>query len=145
MKLATKTLRRSAALLTVLMLGGCEGVFGTDAEVYSLVSVDGEAVPAPSNAIIQHVSGDLTLFDDNRSTLRIVSRCNPNPPPGTGCELTINGALHRGTYSRSEGLLRLGTLELQARFENRKVVVTDSCMNPATCSRVFTTVYEFRR
>lgn len=134
-----------AALLAVVVLGGCEALFGTDAEVYTLATVNAEAVPAPSGDIIQWVEGELTLHDDTRASMTGEVRCNPNPPPGTGCEITVPRNTAEGTYSRSEGWLRFGTMEYKARFEARKVVLTDSCLNPVSCRTIYETVLEFRR
>ncbi len=146
MKVAFNTLRRGAVLLALVILGGCEGLFGNDAQVYTLATVNGQAVPAPSEDIIQWVEAEITLHDDTRATMTGEVRCNPNPPPGTGCEITIPRNTSEGTYSRSEGWLRFGTAEYEARFEDRKVVlITDSCLNPVYCSTMYVTVLEFRR
>lgn len=145
MKFAFNTLRRGTALLALVVLGGCEGLFGTDAEVYTLAAVNGEAVPAPSDESVQLVEGELTLHDGSRFSMTFDSRCNPNPPPGTGCQLTITRNTVEGTYSRSEGWLRFENVEFEARFESRKVVLTDSCLHPVNCHPVYETVYEFRR
>ena len=148
MKLAFDTLCRGAALLAMVILGGCEGLFGTDAEVYTLATVNGNPLPAlhRQDYLIEAVSAKLTLRPDGTATLVSVDRCTPNPPPGLGCELYAPGPqTNEATYSRSGGWLQFGAVRFQASFEDRKVVLTDSCVHPANCPTVYESVYEFRR
>lgn len=147
MKLATKTLRRSAALLAVLMLGGCDGPSESGPKVYTLATVNGQALPTDVDALTQTVSGELTLHDESALTLVLVHRCNPNPPPGTGCQLYDGGRQeYHGTYSRSAGWLRIGTAEMEADIQDRRAVLTFRCMDPKTCfPGPFTVTYDFRR
>lgn len=148
MRLAGLSLRRGAALLAMVMLSGCEGLFGPDTEVYTLSAVNGKALPtALDDTLVEVVSGRLSLDDEDSFTLTLVHRCNPNPPPGTGCQLNDGGKqTYTGTYSRSEGTLRFGTVVMEARFQGNQALLTFRCTDPASCfPRPFTIEYDFRR
>lgn len=148
MKVAFDTLRRGAVLLAVVILGGCEGPFGTDAGVYTLATVNGKPLPAlhRHDELVEAVSAELTLRPDGTATLVSVDRCTPDPPPGLGCALYDEGRrTNEGSYSRSEGWVQFGFTRFQASFQVRKVVLTKSCLNPVQCTTLYETVYEFRR
>jgi hypothetical protein len=148
MKVASNTLRRGAVLLAVVILGGCEGLFGTDADVYTLATVNGKPLPAlhRHDDLVEAVSAELTPRPDGTATMVSVDRCTPNPPPGLGCELYDGGQqTNEGSYSRSEGWVQFGFTRFQASFQARKVVLTESCLNPVHCTTMYETVYEFRR
>ena len=103
---------RMLLLQVPFLIAACSSV-GPEDSSYSLVSVNGDSLPAPfalageSPPVFEALSGRLTLVSDTTLTALLVVRCRENLPPSTGCTVRGDGRITReGVYSRSEGWVR---------------------------------------
>lgn len=140
---ARRVVRPFAALCALgLFAAGCESPSASEDGTYTLVTINGQALPASNGPqFIETTSGSLELDGDGTFDLTLTSRCRDDIPPGATCEVYNGGVQsYTGEYSRSEGWLRTsGGTEFQATFASEGVVLRLQC-TPGTfgCPHVLT-------
>lgn len=138
-----RRIARPLAALCALALfaAGCESPSGSGDATYTLVSINGQPLPASrSFTFVETTSGSLELDGDGTAELTFTMRCSDDVPPGATCEIYNDGTeRYTGAYSRSEGWLRIGDTEFQATFASEGVVLRLLC-TPGTfgCPAVLT-------
>lgn len=139
---ARRVARPLAALCALaLFAAGCESPSGAEDATYTLVTINGQALPASSGSqFIETTSGSLELDGDGSFELTLTSRCRQDLPPGSACEVYDGGVQsYTGAYSRSEGWLRITQpssttgeeTRFQATFASEGVVLRAQC-SPGT-------------
>lgn len=120
-------IRMAAVLLPAVLLAGCDLPSGPATGVYTLVSINGEALPVTNEFTVTE-SALLQLRPGGRLTYSVQSRCRTDLTGGRGCEMTNGGRYTtEATYSRSEGWINFGGGEIAARFDEGRVVFTFYC------------------
>lgn len=131
MRVRGLTARVIGALCALAVLGGCkDSPTASDGERYTLKTVSGVSLPAPdpTTHVVDITAGTLKLRSDGTLTEEMTVRCRSNLPPGTTCQVTNGGRSSReGTYSRTEGWVRFGNIQVPAAFTSRSVTITYGC------------------
>lgn len=120
-------LRTAAAAL--VLLAACDGLLDPT-EQYTLISVNGSALPAPypdpaASGDLQVTAGVLTLHEGGRLTGSWTMACPTSLPEGSTCEVTGDGRqTFEGTYSREDGVVFIGDHPYLAEFRTNGLEFT---------------------
>ena len=106
------------------------GSLGPDGETYTLLTVNGDTLPAPfavlgeSPPVFETTSGSLTLTSDSTLVFTFEGRCLDNLPPDRGCVMVGDGREQQeGVYSRSQGWVRFTEMRWPAVFGTDSVII----------------------
>jgi hypothetical protein len=141
----------AAAALVAVSLGACDS--GTEVggiEIYQLVSVNEQPLPAPyphpeaPEGVVQVSQGELRLLANGSFLMELYMRCHPNPPANIDCD--IEGDARQpmvGLYSRVDGHIQFGNRQYPTTFQNN--VVRVHIMIPPSEGLYPSFMLEFRR